>query len=209
MTTNEPVWDESKMETPSKLIKYNVHSSFQSMPLPTIQTISSNLAIPCALMFYNLNGDINVGMSIRSAAVFGCSDVYIVGKRTYDKRSVVGAHNYLRVHRHHSIPTEFFKDEKLVPILLEQGGTAIEEFDFKPYLPGRMEAGWKPVLIVGSENVGLPKELLRSLKDAPILTISQYGLIRSLNVSNASTIVLYEFARQWRKDVLSRNDCLR
>jgi tRNA G18 (ribose-2'-O)-methylase SpoU len=41
-------------------------------------------------------------------------------------------------------------------------------------------------------------ETFKELK-APIVSISQYGVMRSLNVSVATGIVLYEYARQWRK----------
>ena len=198
------MWDESKLDKPSSLLKYNVHSSFQSLPLEAIQTIGKQQTLPCALMFYNLNGDINIGMAIRSAAIFGCSDAYIVGKRLYDKRSVVGADKYIHVHRYATIPTKtFFEDEKLIPILLEQGGEPLEDFNFKPYLPGYIPQGWKLVLIVGSENYGIPKEFMKTL-GATKLSISQPGIMRSLNVCNAASIVLYEYMRQWRANARQR-----
>jgi tRNA G18 (ribose-2'-O)-methylase SpoU len=83
---------------------------------------------------------------------------------------------------------------------VEQGGTPLEDFSFKPYLPNKLEEGWKVCLVVGSESFGLPKEMLKEV-DAPIVTISQYGVMRSLNVSVATGIVLYEFCRQWRQSV--------
>jgi tRNA G18 (ribose-2'-O)-methylase SpoU len=43
-------------------------------------------------------------------------------------------------------------------------------------------------------------EEFKQLK-APIVTISQYGVMRSLNVSVATGIVLYEFCRQWRQSI--------
>jgi tRNA guanosine-2'-O-methyltransferase len=49
---------------------------------------------------------------------------------------------------------------------------------------------------MGSESTGLPQEYL--MQKFPKITISQYGLIRSLNVQTAASIVMYEFTRQWR-----------
>jgi tRNA G18 (ribose-2'-O)-methylase SpoU len=140
-------------------------------------------------------------MSIRTAVILGCSDVYIVGRRKYDRRSEVGAKNYIQVHRTQSIEPTFFAEHKLLPIFLEQGGSPLEEFSFKHYFPGKLEEGWKLVFVVGSESYGLPLKLLKSLQ-APILSISQYGVMRSLNVSIAASIVLYEYAKQWRQSIV-------
>ena len=193
-------WDETRMAEPT-LLKYNVHTPFQKFPVDKLQRISQVTALPVGLMLYNLNGDMNVGMSMRTAVILGCSDVYIVGRRKYDRRSEVGAKNYIQVHRFQSIETSFFAENKLLPIFIEQGGSPLEEFSFKQYLPGRLEECWKVVFVMGSESFGLPPQLLKSL-DAPILSISQYGIMRSLNVSIAASIVLYEYSKQWRQSVV-------
>jgi tRNA G18 (ribose-2'-O)-methylase SpoU len=193
------LWDSSRMEEPT-LLKYNVHTPLQSLPVSTVKSLSEKTALPLVLMMYNLNGDMNVGMSIRSAVIFGCSDVYIVGKKRYDRRPEVGAKNYIKFHRVATIQPSFFLENKLVPIFVEQGGTPIEEFSFKPYLPGNLLEGWKVCLVMGSESFGIPMETFKDLK-APIVSISQYGVLRSLNVSVATGIVLYEYSKQWRKSV--------
>ena len=192
-------WDETRMAEPT-LLKYNVHTPFQSLPVDKLQRISQATALPVSLMLYNLNGDMNVGMSIRTAVILGCSDVYIVGRRKYDRRSEVGAKNYINVHRFQSIDSSFFLENKLIPIFIEQGGAPLEEFSFKPYLPGKLKEGWRIVFVMGSESFGLPQSLLKAL-NAPILSISQYGIMRSLNVSIAASIVLYEYSKQWRASI--------
>ena len=195
-----PDWDETRMTEPT-LLKYNVHTPFQNLSVEKIQLLSQRTALPVGLMLYNLNGDMNVGMSIRTAVILGCSDVYIVGRKKYDRRSEVGAKNYIRIHRFPMIEPSFFQDNKLLPIFIEQGGSPLEDFSFKSYLPGRMEDGWKVVFVMGSESFGLPPSLLKAL-NAPILSISQYGVMRSLNVSIAASIVLYEFSKQWRSSIV-------
>ena len=193
-------WDDSRLAEPT-LLKYNVHTPFQGLPVDKIKKISEATALPVALMLFNLHGDMNIGMSIRTAVILGCSDVYIVGRRKYDRRSEVGAKNYIGVHRFSSVEPSFFTENRLIPILLEQGGVPLEEFSFKPWLPGKMEEGWKVVFVVGSESFGLPKSFMKAVK-APILSISQYGVMRSLNVSIAASIVLYEYSKQWRSSVV-------
>lgn len=174
------------------IIKYNVHTPFQKHSPEQLSKISQAFALPIHLMLFNLDGNMNIAMSIRSAAVLGCSDVWIVGKRRYDARPEVGAKNYIRVHKVDSVDSAFFETQNLQPILVEQGGYALEEMNFKPLMK-------KPVcFIMGSESDGIPIEFLREMNHAPRVSISQYGLIRSFNVSIAASIVLYEFLKQWR-----------
>lgn len=173
-------------------IKFNVHSVFQNESTEKLKQISQVTSLPIHLMLFNLDGNMNIAMSIRSAAVIGCSDVWIVGRRKYDARPEVGAKNYINVHKIDTIDSSFFEKNGLVPILVEQGGTSIEEINFKPMLN-------KPVcFIVGSESNGIPKEFLDEMKNSTKVSISQYGLLRSFNVSIAASIVIYEFVKQWR-----------
>ncbi len=190
-------WDDSRMGEPS-LLKYNVHTPLQGLPVEKVKQISQKMALPLALMMYNLNGDMNIGMSIRSAVIYGCSDVYIVGKKRYDRRPEVGAKNYIKVHRQPTISASFFHEHKLLPVFVEQGGTLLEDFSFKQYFPQKLEPGWKLCFVMGSESFGLPKDMLKELA-APVITISQYGVMRSLNVSIATGIILYEYTKQWRQ----------
>lgn len=195
----QELWDDSRLSEPS-LLKYNVHTCLQGLSVDTLKKFSSTSALPICLMLFNLSGDMNVGMSIRTAVIFGCSDVYIVGRRKYDRRPEVGAKNYIQLHRVPELTPQFFEEKKLLPIFLEQGGTPLEDFSFKPYLSRQLPEGYKVVLVVGSESFGLPPGLLKS-HQAPILTISQYGVMRSLNVAIAASIVLYEYSKQWRASV--------
>jgi tRNA G18 (ribose-2'-O)-methylase SpoU len=193
----ESLWDDSRMNEPS-LLKYNVHTPLQALSVEKLKKISEATALPLGLMLYNLHGDMNIGMSIRTAVILGCSDVYIIGRRKYDRRPEVGAKHYIKLHRHHEISADFFEENKLIPIFVEQGGQPLESFSFKPFLPGKLPEGWKAVLVLGSESYGLPKSLLQALH-APIVSISQYGVLRSLNVAIAASIVLYEYSKQWRE----------
>ena len=197
MSTSESGWDESTLTQPSTLL-YNVHTPFQHLPTEVCREVAQRLALPVGLLLLNLDGNMNIGMSIRTAAVLGCSDVWVVGKRAYDRRSEVGARNYINVHRIKEIedPNTFFQELGWQPILVEQGGTPVEDYKF----PLTSSTKVKPIVfIMGSESHGIPSTWLSSLTTAPRLSISQYGLIRSLNVSAAASIILYEYTRQWRK----------
>lgn len=174
-------------------IKYNVHTVFQDKTKERLSAIAKRLALPVHLMLFNLDGNMNIAMSIRTAAVLGCSDVWVVGRRKYDARPEVGSKNYINVHKVESIgdPRSFFERLGVQPFIIEQGGTPIEEMKFGRRLD-------RPVcFIMGSESHGIPREFAAAL-GAPKITISQYGMVRSLNVSIAASIVMYEFLKQWR-----------
>ena len=178
-------------------IKYNVHTLLQHKPVDELRQIASKLALPVHLMLLNLDGNMNIAMSIRTAAVLGCSDVWVVGRRKYDARPEVGGKHYVRVHKVGELadPAAFFEERGIQPILVEQGGEPLEDMSFKHLLRKQ-----KPVcLIMGSEAHGIPQEWMKSLCMAPKVSISQYGLLRSLNVSIAASIVLYELFKQWRE----------
>ena len=174
-------------------IKYNVHSCLQHYEPSKLKQISTKLHLPVHLLLYNLDGNMNIAMSIRTAATLGCSDVWIIGERRYDARPEVGSKHYINVHKLREIdPKIFFNEINVQPILVEQGGTNLEEMNFKPYLKMK-----KPIcFIMGSESHGLPQNILKL--GIPRISICQYGLIRSLNVSIAASIVLYEFIKQLR-----------
>jgi tRNA G18 (ribose-2'-O)-methylase SpoU len=184
-------------------LKYNVHNVFQDMPNEKAQMIAKTLHIPFAILLFNLDGNMNIGMTVRTAVVMGCSDVYIIGKKKYDPRGAVGAKNYIHIHRFAEInPSTFFQENNLIPILIEQGGIPLEDFNFKPYIQ-QSELGFKPIIVMGSEGTGIPSEWLE-LNLGPRITISQMGILRSLNVSIASSIVVYEYTKQWRKYVADK-----
>jgi tRNA G18 (ribose-2'-O)-methylase SpoU len=188
--------DSPKSTDRLKAIKYNVHTHFQTKTPDQLREIATKLALPVHLMLFNLDGNMNIAMSIRTAAVLGCSDVWVVGRRKYDARPEVGARNYIRVHKIDSLgddPAAFFTAHNITPVLVEQGGTALEEMNFKPLVRSA------PVcFVMGSESHGLSREFLTAMITAPRVSISQYGLVRSLNVSIAASIVMYEYVRQWR-----------
>ncbi len=180
-----------------KPLLYNVHTLLQPIPNDHVKKLAKAQAIPLALLLFNLDGNMNVGMILRTAVVLGCSTVYLVGKKRYDPRSTVGAKNYITIHHVPSIddPKLFFDSNNLQPILLEQGGEPLETFSFAPFLK---ESTTKlPTIVLGCESTGIPPSWLEA-KLGPTISISQMGVLRSLNVSIAASIFLYEYVKQWR-----------
>jgi tRNA G18 (ribose-2'-O)-methylase SpoU len=192
----EEDWDYSKVEE-GKPLKYNVHSLFQSLPNEMVRKYSKSSSIPFAVLMLNLEKNMNIGLTIRTAAAMGCSDVYIIGKKRYDARSVVGSQNYINIHKLPSIDAKtFFKENNLLPLVIEQGGTPLEEFSFKSMIRDSYSGGPKPIVMLGNEGMGVPKEWIEV---GVCISISQAGLIRSLNVAICASMVIYEYTKQWRE----------
>ena len=157
---------------------------------------------------------------MRTACVYGCDKYFIIGRKIYDSRSCVGSNKYVDLHINReivkSLPDKNDKPEvdkykfkkflvknKISPIFVEQGGTNINRFSFNEYIA--KSKGFTPTFIFGNETFGIDFDLMKYCSDLPgysILEIPQPGLLKSLNVSNSASIVLWEYYRQ----VLSKNN---
>jgi tRNA G18 (ribose-2'-O)-methylase SpoU len=169
---------------------FNVADHFKHLSLDQVQQFQRKNSLPYAAAALNLSGSLNLGMMIRTAVIFGCEKFFVVGKKRYDRRSTVGAHNYIDIK---FIETDPFDkpfdvlqeiEEEYEPMIVEQEGYDIncEKFGYS----------WKkPCFLFGEENRGVPKEMLISNK---IYSIDQVGVLRSLNVSATCAIVLNKVA---------------
>jgi tRNA G18 (ribose-2'-O)-methylase SpoU len=180
---------------PEGITKYNIDNQYKHHSPIIIKQISKKLTLPIHLMLFNLTGDANIALAIRTAAVFGCSHIWIVGKKKYNRRALVGSHNYITIHKIDTVDTIFFEKHNLQPFIVEQCGIPLEDIKFKKYMNKSV------CFIVGSEREGIPKEFMKSMKNTPIISISQYGMIKSLNVSIASSIIIYEYCKQLRHSI--------
>lgn len=178
-------------ERPAKTTSFNVSDIYQSLPLEDLKEIADERRLPYAVALANITGDLNTGIIIRTACVFGAHEVFMFGKRKYDRRSTVGAHHYIHIHHHESasedtpfdweVALQTIRVNGYTPVLIEQGGQPLSEFDPRR-VPGR------PCLVFGSEESGIPPEIC-DLEYC--YTIPQPGILRSLNVSTAAGIAMY------------------
>jgi len=173
-------------------LKYNVHDFAQKIDHEKAKQLSRKLSIPVDIAIINTRFSMNAAMIARTIAVLGLQKLHIIGPKACDMRSSVGAQHYIELVKPGNISPSYFIEQGLYPILVEQGGEPLEDFNFKALI----REGQHICFIMGSESTGLPEEYL--MQKFPRITISQYGLIRSLNVQTAASIVMYEFTRQWR-----------
>jgi tRNA G18 (ribose-2'-O)-methylase SpoU len=175
-------------------LRYNVHSSLQDMSKEKVQKIAKSLSLPIEIAILNTKFSMNAAMIIRQASCEGIRRVHIIGPKACDMRPAVGGQNYVDIVKAGDIdPSTYFDQQGLIPILVEQGGEPLEDFNFKPLF----RQGKTLCIVMGNESSGLPPEYLK--QRFPRITISQMGVLRSMNVQMAAGIVIYEMTRQWRQ----------
>jgi tRNA G18 (ribose-2'-O)-methylase SpoU len=177
-------------------IDLNVRDAFKGSTVDAIRRAQVAATLPFAIAAINLNGDLNIGVMMRTAVSFGAAHMFLFGQRRFDRRSTVGAHNYVELVQvvctieDYAVPRAPF-DATLtsygyMPVFVEQGGADLRKFDF------RGTAG-PPCLVFGNEGYGLPDSFIGSDQR---VSIAQRGVARSLNVSAAAAIACFACASQ-------------
>jgi tRNA G18 (ribose-2'-O)-methylase SpoU len=186
---------------------FNVRDELQSLPLAEIQAIQRLLSHNFAVGCLNLTGNVNIGTIIRTSVLFGAREVVVFGRKSFDARSCVGSDKYIDIKFVDCLDRETFEldnrtivdsiRENYVPILVEQGGKLLPDFDWKSTI-GRFPASKTPMLLLGNENRGISKDLQNLIFDeipySDKVSIPQRGILRSHNVAVAAGIVMSHMA---------------
>lgn len=167
---------------------FNIRDDLKPLTLDKVKEIQRAATLPYSVAALNLCGNLNLGMMIRSAVLLGAEKFYIVGKKRYDKRSTVGAHNYIDLQfiecdpetESHVCLNILQKDYNVA--LIEHGGNDINYMNFGSYI--------KSCFVFGTESNGIPKSFLDYGLDR--FSIHQIGVLRSFNVSAAAAIVMHK-----------------
>jgi len=165
----------------------NIIDSLKEYSIPDIAKYCHSNSIPASVAMVNIGGDFNLSTMVRNANFFGFRSVHYIGKKKWDKRGSVGTHHYT--------PMYFHKDEQSF-ITQCSGRTivAIEnnipEYSHKTHNLFHYEFDnlVEPIFLFGEENRGLSDFILD--RGDIILSIPNYGSVRSLNVGTTSGIVM-------------------
>ena len=176
---------------------FNILDEYKSLPHEEVVKIQRSLALDYSVCTFNVVGDLNIGSIIRTSALLGAKRVLIFGKKKFDKRSTVGADNYIEIVKIKTIDRDrkisknrFFSvidHYNYTPIFFETGGTDLRDFDFTGID--------NPLLVFGSESDGIPEDILYE-RNYPIVSIPHFSVMRSLNVGAAAAIAMWEYIRQ-------------
>ena len=188
------------------LNNFNVRPEIKNNTIEELKKISKKDRSNFDLMLLNITGDLNFGIIIRTSHLLGANKVIVFGRRRLDKRATVGAENYQEVERYEGLNTdltinkeEFFKildkNKLYFPIFVEIGGKNLKEIKWKNEIPKNVT----PIFIFGNENRGISEEIMDEAKKRNlgiIVSIPQKGVLKSLNVSTAASIILWDYVKE-------------
>lgn len=187
---------------------FNVRDELKTKTVEELQQICANVSLAFRVCALSVEGDLNVGMMARTASLLGAEKFYIFGRRRVDRRSMVGAQNYLPIERIDGLDDdgklsldkfiEFVWREKLNPVFIEQDGEDIRHADFVKLIHQANEQEHRMCLVFGNEASGIPTQFSKSY-ESPMYTLPQVGVLRSYNVAAAASIVMWEVFRQWNR----------
>ncbi|MEO6071186.1 MAG: RNA methyltransferase [Chitinophagaceae bacterium] len=135
----------------------------------------------------------NISAVMRTCDAVGIQDMYVLNSviplpKKWGFRSSSSANKWVTVHQYNDVAACFTALRKKYDIILTthltEEAKSVYELDFTQ----------KIALVFGNEHSGVSEEI-RSLSDGNFL-IPQVGMIRSLNISVACAVTLYEAYRQ-------------
>lgn len=130
----------------------------------------------------------NVGKIFRSADAFGAREVHLVGIPFFNPVPAMGSFKW--------VPARFHDDFPTCHRELSANGYRMFRLDPETGRPvSRVDLPEKSAFIFGHEEFGISFDPA-DYPDIQALTIPQFGKVQSLNVSIASAIVMYEYARR-------------
>jgi tRNA G18 (ribose-2'-O)-methylase SpoU len=140
--------------------------------------------LPIEIAIENLSHDFNIGSSVRTANAFNARKVHIIGQKRWNRRGAMVTDRYMHVYHYAEAKgfQEYARTEGLAVYAVENNveSSAIETFTYR----------FPCCLVFGSEGAGISAELL-SFCDA-VLSITQFGSTRSINVGAAAAIAIYD-----------------
>jgi len=152
---------------------------------------------PVAIAAWNITKEHNVGSLVRTAHAVAAEEVLLVGERDWNVEAARTAELYTTVNR---LPDavafrSHLEERNWTLVAVELDDRAVSLFD--------AEYPERPCFLLGAELGGIPSELLDEAE--LVVQIPQWGLVPSLNLAVAGSVVLYDFlAKLRRADRLDR-----
>jgi tRNA (guanosine-2'-O-)-methyltransferase len=158
-----------------------------------IETVLSKRQNNLTVVLENVFDPHNISAVMRSCDAVGVQEVYVLNTKIprhtkWGDRSSSSAHKWLTIHQYTDIEECFHvlrnRFEKILTTHLSSDAVSLYETN----LTGKL------ALVFGNERDGVSEEV-RKLADGNFI-IPQVGMIRSLNISVACAVSLYEAFRQ-------------
>ncbi len=152
-----------------------------------------------AIAAWNTTKEHNVGSLVRSAHAAAASELLLIGEREWNVEAARTSELYTTV-------THLPDARALLDHVAERGWQLVAvELDSRSV--GMFEAEYpeNPCFLLGAEIGGVPEELLDAAE--LVVQIPQWGLVPSLNLAVAGSIVVYDYlAKLHQRGALRRPD---
>jgi len=169
---------------------YNVIDEFKGKTQDEIKDQLKSTRHPFAVLMEHWKGDFNIGTLIRNSNAFNANEVFYVGRKRYDRRGAVGTHHYIDLNYIDDFEDLWSLKDKYTFVCLDnniEGVVSMEDFDWPE----------NALMIFGEEGEGVTSEMLE-LADH-VVSIKQYGSVRSMNVGTTSGIAMYDYTRKYNE----------
>jgi tRNA G18 (ribose-2'-O)-methylase SpoU len=168
----------------------NVIDALKDLSVPEIRELCQQKTINASVGMVNIEGDFNLSTMVRNANFFGFKSVHYIGKKKWDKRGSVGTHHYTPMY-HHKNEEDFTAQCNTRTIICIENNIPKYTYKTENLFDYKFSNVIQPIFLFGSENTGLSDYMLD--RSDLILTIPNYGSVRSLNVGTTSGIVMFYY----------------
>ena len=183
-------WPDDPRLDPALLAHGDARNVVDAYRYWTVEAIVADLDTrrsPLHVAIENIEHDLNIGSIVRTANAFNVAGVHVVGRRRWNRRGAMVTDAYLSITHHpDSDHLQGWARGQGLPILaidVVPGAIPLDEYQ----MPRRC------VLLFGQEGPGLSPPAIAG-SDA-VLSISQFGSTRSINVAAAAAIAMHTWAR--------------
>lgn len=171
----------------------NVDDSVLGKGTVAIRKIMDEKRSPMVNVCMNLTSDFNKAAVIRAHNAFLGGEVYIVGKRRFDRRGTVGTHHYSTIKHSPDLKTVIDHLHELNYTVYAVDNTPA----FNPQSCYQTLFPEKSAFVYGEESRGLDQASV-DLCDRTVYIPQPSPVPRSLNVSQAAAVLMSEYNRNRR-----------
>lgn len=180
----------------------NVSDEFKGMATSIIRMSMDKRRVPAVNIAMNLTHDFNKASVLRSHEAHAFKEFVLInrvneqdpanlsGVKKFNKRGTVGTHLYANI-RH---STDW---KSVIEGYRNEGYTVFAVDNIESYNPKSIDEAVMPaktVFVYGEEGLGLSDDVIQLCDE--MIYIPQFGTPRSLNIAQAASICMYEYARQ-------------
>ena len=167
----------------------NVVDEFKGVHLDAIRGVLEGRRRAFATLILNVDYDINISTIVRSHNAFCGQEIFYIGRRKFNRRGCVGTYIYENITHFPDFETakkHISSDYTWIGVDNRPGSVPISSFDWPE----------NPLLVFGHEKEGLDFVPELPYHCSSIVMIPQTGSVRSLNVSVAAGITMYDLSNK-------------